>query len=375
MSGKHLAFALCATLCLLLAQAAARAQKKVFLNPSNQTSNSVTGGGHEAQYALIVANKTKAILAKAGLSVTVDQSFTNSPKNANSWGADIFVSIHTNAGGGHGTETLYVSSGGKTLAGKVQNGLLSKLPYQSRGLKKRTDLYVLNKTSMYACLLESVFHDCAKTSGYTGHPPSESSFLRSTAGRDKIAAGIAAGVCSYYGVSCSGTTPPSKGWIKGVVYKSPNLTDRISGAAVKLNTGQTATSASNGAWSFQVAPGSYTVTASKAGYKTGTSKGTVTAGTETWASVGLTPATAKPDSGPPVKDAALPDSKQPDTGPQQDATPRLDSGSSDGPSGDAMTTVPPGPEEACGCGVGEGHPGALALMLALVLLGIRRRRG
>lgn len=36
----------------------------------------------------------------------MDQDFYNAPKNANSWGADIFVSIHSNAGGGHGTETL-----------------------------------------------------------------------------------------------------------------------------------------------------------------------------------------------------------------------------------------------------------------------------
>ena len=360
---------LAAVLCWLLAPGVALAQKKVFLNPSNQTGNSVSGGGHEAQYALIVANKTKAILTKAGLSVTVDQSFSNSPKNANSWGADIFVSIHTNAGGGHGTETLYVSTGGKTLADKVQNGLLSKLPYQSRGLKKRTDLYVLNKTSMYACLLESVFHDCAKSSGYKGHPPSESSFLRTTSGQDKIAAGIAAGVCSYYGVSCAGAAPPTKGWIKGVVYKAPDLTARISGAAIKLSTGQTATSSSTGYWAFQVAPGSYTVTASKAGYKTGTAKGTVKAGQDTWASVGLSPATAKPDAGPtPVKDAApQPDAAQPDAA-TQDADPRQD-----GAGTDAMTSIPPGPEEACACDVGEGLPGGTILLLLLLVLGLRRR--
>ena len=315
MTRAHAIAALAAVLYCLWAPASALAQKKVFLNPSNQTGNKVSGGGHEAQYALIVANKTKALLTAAGVKVTVDQSFTNSPKNANSWGADIFVSIHSNAGGGHGTETLYVSTGGKTLADKVQNGLLSKLPYQSRGLKKRTDLYVLNKTSMYACLLESVFHDCSKTSGYKGHPPSESSFLRTTSGQDKIAAGIAAGVCAYYGMSCGGTTPPpAKGWIKGVVYKKPNLTDRITGAKVKLNTGQTATSNSTGYWAFQVAPGSYTVTASKAGFKTGTSTGTVKAGQDTWASVGLSPATTKPDIGPTYKDGApqKPDSMSPD---------------------------------------------------------------
>ena len=349
--------------------AATLAQKKVFLNPSNQTGNKVSGGGHEAQYALIVANKVKGILTKAGLQVTVDQSFSNSPKNANSWGADIFVSIHSNAGGGHGTETLYVSTGGKVLAGKVQDGLLSKLPYQSRGLKKRTDLYVLNKTSMYACLLESVFHDCTKTSGYKGHPPAEAAFLRTTAGQDKIAAGTAAGICAYYGTSCSGTTPPAKGWIKGVVYKAPDLSARISGAKVKLNTGQTATSDSTGSWAFQVAPGSYTVTVTKAGYKTGTSSGTVAAGQDTWASVGLTPASTKPDSGPVAKDGGADPDASSDFAPGDAITPATDGAA------DAMTEIPPGPEEACGCGVGQGHPGALLLGLVLLVLGVRRRRG
>ena len=351
----------------LLFCAPAQAQKKVFINPSNQTGNSVSGGGHEAQYALIVANKAKAILVKAGMSVTVDQSFTNSPGNANSWGADIFVSVHSNAGGGHGTETLYVSTGGKVLADKVQNGLLSKLPYQSRGLKKRTDLYVLNKTSMYACLLESVFHDCAKTSGYTGHPPSESSFLRTAAGQDKIAAGVAAGVCSYYGVSCSGTVPTTKGTIRGVVYKAPNLAARVAGAKVKLNTGQSATSTSTGEWSFLVEAGSYTVTATMAGYKTGTSTGVVKAGQVTWASVGLTPESTKPDAGP-VKDGAPPDAVVSDSA-RQDAA-----AVTDGAAADAVTIIPPGPEEACGCDVGEGGWGGPLLLLVLLVLGIRRRR-
>ena len=357
---------------LLLAPCPAGAQKKVMLNPSNQTGNSVSGGGHEAQYAKIVADRAKVLLVQAGFAVTVDQSFTNSPKNANSWGADIFVSIHSNAGGGHGTETLYVSSGGKTLAGKVQGGLLSKLPFQSRGLKKRTDLYVLNATKMYACLLESVFHDCTKTSGYKGHPPSESAFLRTSAGQDKIAAGVAAGVCGYYGKSCSGTAP-TKGWLKGVVYKAPNLADRISGVKVSLNTGQTATSAATtGAWQFQLAPGKYTVTAVKAGYKTGTSSGTVTAGKDTWASVGLTP-DVKPDAGQPATDSQAPDSGSADLPQvQQDSAAAADLQQ------DLPLVVPPGPEEGCGCSAGgdAGRGAALAWLLAGVLLwAVRRRKG
>ena len=351
----------------------ADAQKKIFLNPSNQTSNSVTGGGNEAQYALICANLAKTILKNAGFSVVVDQDFTNAPKNANSWGADIFISMHTNAGGGHGTEVLYKSTGGKAVADKVLNGLLGALPYQSRGLKYRTDLHVLNNTNMYACLTEAVFHDCTKTSGYKGHPPGEAAFLRTLSGQQKIAAGTAAGACAYFGKTCSGSTT-AKGWLKGVVYKAPTLTARISGATVKLNTGQSATSDGNGYWAFQLAPGTYTATASKSGYKPNSSTRTVVANTDTWGSIGLSPdTTPKKDSGAPDQGKKPDLAGKKDRGAKADGPPRKDGGPGDG-SGSAEAGPPPftSLEEGCGCAVET--PPALPLPALLLLLAALRRR-
>ncbi len=286
-----------ALLAVLFVPAQAEAQK-IFLNPSNQFSNPVAGGGNEADYALIYCNKAKPIIEGGGFSVKVDQDFTNAPGNANSWGADIFISVHTNAGGGHGTETLYKTDGGKKVAAAVQNGLLAKLPYQDRGLKLRTDLYVLNKTNMYACLTEAVFHDCASNSGFQGHPPSESSFLKSSDGQGKIAAGIAAGGCSYFGKSCDGVAPPpSKGWFKGVVYKDPNMDDRIPGAKVTLNTGASVTADGTGYWEFELAAGTYTATAEAPGYMPNSATRDVVAGQDVWGSIGLKP------SAPPPKDS------------------------------------------------------------------------
>ena len=352
----------------------ADAQKKIFLNPSNQTSNSVTGGGNEAQYALICANLAKTILKNAGFSVVVDQDFTNAPKNANSWGADIFISMHTNAGGGHGTEVLYKSTGGKAVATKVQNALLNAVGYQSRGLKYRTNLHVLNNTNMYACLTEAVFHDCAKTSGYSGHPPAEAAFLRTTAGQTKIANGTAAGACAYFGKSCSGSSS-AKGTLRGVVYKAPDLTARISGATVKLNTGQSATTDSAGNWSFQLAPGTYTATATMTGYKPNSSTRTITANTVTWGSIGLTKATAAKDGGAPDK-ATKPDKGKPADTSASDVPPRKD-----GKAGDAKGSGEAGPpifsslDEGCGCRSGASGPAPLsALFLLLALLTLRRRR-
>jgi MYXO-CTERM domain-containing protein len=340
--------------------------KKITLNPSDQTTNPVAGGGNEAQYALINAKLAKTILVDHGYSVTVDQDFYNAPKNANSWGANVFISIHTNAGGGHGTETLYLSSGGKTLAGKVQSGLVAALPYQSRGLKVRTDLHVLNATNMVACLTECLFHDCSKSSGYQGHPPSEASFLKSAAGQKKIAQGIASGACAYFGTSCDASAPmTSKGFLKGSVYRAPNLTDRVTGASVQLSTGQSVKADGNGQWSFELAPGTYTVTASAPGYKSGTAKGTVTAGADTWVSVGLT-AEAVPSV---------------DGGLDQMSVQPLDGGPLDGALDDPDSTADTPrlgarSEEGCSCALsGEAtHAGLLPLLVLLGLLAWRRRR-
>lgn len=361
-----------AALLLVLGSSPALAQKKVFLNPSNQTSNPVSGGGNEAQYALVCAKAAKTILTKAGYQVVVDQDFYNAPKNANSWKADIFVSMHTNAGGGHGTEVLYMSSGGQTLAGKVLAGLLAALPYQSRGLKKRTDLYVLKTTNMYACLTEAVFHDCTKTGGYKGHPPAEAAFLRSSSGQQKIAAGTADGVCRYYGSSCSGSAP-AKGWLKGVVYKDPDLNARISGAKVTLSSGQSVTSDKDGAWSFELSPGSYTATATKSGYAPNSSTRTVKAGQTIWGSIGLKPATTPKDAGTP--DKATP---RPDRGPTADLPTATDlPATQDGPTGDMLGVYqPPELDEGCTCHAAPGKtiPLTPPLLLALWFVARRRRR-
>jgi hypothetical protein len=347
-------------LCAVLVARGAQAQK-VYLNPSNQDSNEVAGGGVESQYALINANLAAGILNAAGFTAKVDQDFNNAPGNANSWGAEIFVSIHTNAGGGHGTETLYVSDGGKNLADHIQNGLLSKLPYQSRGLKFRDDLWVLNQTSMYACLTECVFHDCSSDSGATGHPPSESAFLRSADGQDKISKGIAAGVCTYFGKTC-GATQPQKGTIKGVVYEDPDLAKHLAGAKVQVQGGASATYDGTTPVSFEVDPGDYTVTASLAGYESGSLARTVKAGEEVWASIGLKPSTPAPDASAPKDGSA-------------DVVSITEAGSDSGkPAGSSW--APGSDDGGCSCRVHASlrGSGGTALLLACAAMLLMRRK-
>lgn len=77
----------------------------------------------------------------------------------NGEGFDRVYELHLNCfnGKAHGTEQLYLSSAGKKLAQANLNGM--KDIFTSRGIKKRTDLYMLNQTDCPAVICETFFCD------------------------------------------------------------------------------------------------------------------------------------------------------------------------------------------------------------------------
>lgn len=79
---------------------------------------------------------------------------------ANASGADLFIAVHFNAGGGTGTEVWhYPYSLAETCAREVSRELASALGLPNRGAKSTTGLYVLNHTDMPAILIEVCFVD------------------------------------------------------------------------------------------------------------------------------------------------------------------------------------------------------------------------
>lgn len=99
---------------------------------------------------------------------STDTSIGSMAREANSWNADLVISIHNNAGGGDGFEVYHTVGGGrgKTLAQNIE-AEVKKIGQNSRGLKTRrdtdgTDYYgMIRLTDAPAVICEGVFVDNA----------------------------------------------------------------------------------------------------------------------------------------------------------------------------------------------------------------------
>ena len=155
---------------------------KVFINPGHMPgvdpgAVNPNSGLKECDVVLAVGKLVEYYLKNAGCEVMRLQSdnlngespaYPNVCKNANDWGADVFVSLHCNAFDGYarGIETLVFNFGSEAerLAACVHKQLVdteqSIDPYiPDRGLKERPNLSVLRNTDMPAILIEMGFID------------------------------------------------------------------------------------------------------------------------------------------------------------------------------------------------------------------------
>lgn len=116
-----------------------------------------------------IGNRLITMLREDGHTVvncTVDSATSQSKqlggiiKKANAQPLDLFVSIHLNAGGGHGTE-IYTYKKGSTAehyANKILTNVVASGNFTNRGVKT-AQFYVLKKTVAPAVLLEVCFVD------------------------------------------------------------------------------------------------------------------------------------------------------------------------------------------------------------------------
>lgn len=80
---------------------------------------------------------------------------------SNSKKADLFISIHLNAGGGEGCE-VYTWRGEKLAAANRVLNNIAALGYKNRGIKDGSGFYVIKNTKAPALLIECCFVDSKK---------------------------------------------------------------------------------------------------------------------------------------------------------------------------------------------------------------------
>ena len=121
-------------------------------------------------------------------------SVTSRVREANSWGADIFVSIHTTAStnpSANGAEALIYSTSAEqsyALAENIITEMTAITGLRNRGIVERPGLYVLRRTKMPAVLVELGFIT----------NPSDAELMANSP--NLFALGIYRGILDYYGL-------------------------------------------------------------------------------------------------------------------------------------------------------------------------------
>lgn len=206
---------------------------KVCIDPGHggYDPGATNGDVHEADINLIIGLQLRDILEKAGFSVEITRTSDVSPSGDNvkshelakrveisdNFDADVFVSIHVNAGGGVGAEIYVYKDGGnlRPLAQKVIDNVGDYMGYHGTPIKDGSGLYVIANTKASAMLLEIGFID-------------SSDLQKINAYINDFAVSIAKAFCAEYDVSYpSETAPipsPTDDWkVNGLKWLQDNL--------------------------------------------------------------------------------------------------------------------------------------------------------
>jgi len=182
---------------------------KIYID-AGHGGNDPGSSGHglrEKDLTLTIAKKVRNRLkgyATVKMNRTNDKTLSLSQRtnDANNWGADYFLSIHINAGGGTGYEDYIYNGSVSNKTVSTRNTMHAEIIKQisdvrNRG-KKTANFAVLRQTSMPAMLTENLFIDTK----------ADADKLKSNAFLNKLAQGHANGIIKAFGLSK--TTAPSK---------------------------------------------------------------------------------------------------------------------------------------------------------------------
>ena len=167
--------------------------KKIFLSPSDQTSNRYAyGNTSEAIQCGKIAVELEDALTRCGFAVRMQhyQNMAAKCANADEWGADLYITIHTNACNGNVSGTriyTYDYTGEGRKAGLcIYHNLAPLTPGKSDNISVDAGLYEIRKPAAPTVYCECECHDVAETARWI--------ITHTTT----IAEAICKGVCEYF---------------------------------------------------------------------------------------------------------------------------------------------------------------------------------
>ena len=190
--------------------------------------------------AEILKNDFDVQLSRPTLQTNLGSNFSSSLNSrwqmANQWGADCFMSLHVNAGGGTGAETFFFRDGGErgrrseAFAKAINDTYAAEMGLRNRGVKPDTQtsvgsIGVLRSTTMPAVLPELAFIDSPLSNPDVG-------ILRNR--RRDMAAALAKGVYQYFGMKQTLATTTGNAINESTVKESRILID-ILGTETEIN--------------------------------------------------------------------------------------------------------------------------------------------
>ncbi|BDG45993.1 N-acetylmuramoyl-L-alanine amidase [Parageobacillus sp. KH3-4] len=176
---------------------------KIFIDPGHGGTDPGAVGNRlqEKNVTLQIATRIRDILlaeydnVSIRMSRTGDQtvSLTERTTAANAWGADFYLSVHINSGGGTGYEDyVYPGVGAPTTIYQknIHEEIIKLVDFSDRGMKQ-ANFHVLRETSMPAVLTENGFIDHAD----------DAAKLKSSSFIENIARGHVNGIVRSFGLS------------------------------------------------------------------------------------------------------------------------------------------------------------------------------
>ena len=170
--------------------------KKVYLSPSDQTSNRYAyGNTTEAVQCGKIAEACRLALVRCGIEVKVGQydTMANRCAASNAFGADLHVPIHTNAFNGKVTGTrmfCYNSNGEGYKACQAIFDVVSPItPGTSESISVNSDLFEVRVPAAPTAYIECEFHDNADTAKWIIEHTTD------------LGEAIAHGICNYFGIT------------------------------------------------------------------------------------------------------------------------------------------------------------------------------